>query len=43
MAKKDQEIKVIVEIVRVPNWNAGPLIKMMEEVERLEQEVKEGA
>lgn len=46
MAKKDQEIKVTVEIVRVKDFDVGPLlraIKFIDELEAKEQQVKEGA
>jgi hypothetical protein len=44
MAKKEakDDCKVIVKIVRVADWNPGPLLEAMEELEA-KQEVKEGA
>lgn len=37
MAKKDQEIRVTVEIIRVKDFDVRPLLRLIENVKRKEQ------
>ena len=44
MAKKDKELKLVIITERVDNWDAGPLLRLIEIAKTIKDDaVKEGA